>query len=70
MVLDELPEPQASPFDKIIRDGPPHSDGDVSPHSNGDGSEVQSPNHGGGQINSSQAPGKNKMNMPYHMFWH
>ena len=33
IIVDELSEPQTSPFDEIIGDGPSHS--------NGDGSEVQ-----------------------------
>ena len=33
IMVDELLEPQTSPFDEIIGDGPPHN--------NGDGSEVQ-----------------------------
>ena len=33
IIMDELLEPQTSPFDEIIGDGPSHS--------NGDGSEVQ-----------------------------
>ena len=55
IMVDELSEPQTAPFDRIIGDEPPHS--------NGDGSEVQSTKDGVRQNTAPRHLEKTKMKM-------